>query len=62
MGDAADTVKVAPDDCFVNGVEVCYASPEGVPDVMVCIQSDFVVEQQALFEQVRRTLERWGVE
>lgn len=62
MGDAADTVKVAPDDCFVNGLEGCYASPEGLPDVMVCIQSDFVVEQQALFEQVRRTLERWGVE
>ena len=59
--DAANTVKVAPDDCFVNGLEGCYASPEGLPDVMVCVQSDFVTEQQALFEQVRRTLECWGV-
>lgn len=60
--DAANAVKVAPDDCFVNGLEGCYASPEGLPGVMVCVQSDFVTEQQALFEQIGRTLERWGVE
>lgn len=59
--DAADTVKVAPDDCFVNGLSDCYASPEGLPDVMVCVQSDFVEEAAALFDQVRRTLEVWGV-
>ena len=58
---AVNTVKIAPDDCFVNGLEGCYASPEGLPDVMVCVQSDFVTERQALFEQVGRTLECWGV-
>lgn len=58
---AVDVVKVAPDDCFVNGLKDCYASPEGLPDVMVCVQSDFVEEEAALFEQVRRTLEAWGV-
>lgn len=56
-----DVVRVAPDDCFVNELDGCYASPEGLPDVMVCVQSDFVKEETALFAQVKRTLEAWGV-
>lgn len=58
-GEAA--IVVAPDDCFVNGLRGCYSSSEGLPDVMVCVQSDFVENDGALFEQVERTLERWGV-
>ncbi len=56
-----DIVRVAPDDCFVNELDGCYASPEGLPDVMVCVQSDFVKKEANLFEQIKRTLETWGV-
>lgn len=61
-GDATRTVaSLAPDDCFVNGLEGCYMEGETLPGVMLCIQSDFVDVAEALHAHVERMLESWGV-
>lgn len=59
--EAAAVTMLAPDDCFVNGLEGLYMSPEGLPDTMLCIQSEFITDEKALFALVERTLEHWGV-
>lgn len=62
-GGAARTVaSLAPDDCFVNGLEGCYQEGETLPNTMLCIQSDFVGQAEALHTHVERMLESWGVE
>lgn len=52
---------LAPDDCFVNGLEDCYMQGEELPGTMLCVQSDFVGEAEALHAHVERMLESWGV-
>lgn len=59
--DAAAVTGLAPDDCFINGLDGCYMPPEGLPDTMLCVQSDFVDDPAALYARVERTLERWNV-
>lgn len=58
---AAAVTGLAPDDCFVNGLEGCYMPAEGLPDTMLCIQSDFVSDQSALYARVEQALGHWGV-
>ena len=53
---------LAPDDCFVNGLEGVYTSEEAaLPDVMVCVQLDLVADPQALIRHVIHVLDSWGV-
>ncbi|KAB8288617.1 ABC transporter substrate-binding protein [Bifidobacterium ramosum] len=58
---AAPIAKLAPDDCFVNGLEDCYMPAEGLPDTMLCIQSDFIGDTEALHAHVIAVLDRWNV-
>lgn len=50
-----------PDDCFVNGLDGCYSLEERLPEIMVCIQGDFISDQAALFSHVNRILQEWRV-
>ena len=56
-------VSLAPDDCFVNALEDCYMPGDGLPDVMVCVQSDLLPERETptLYRHVAAMLERWNV-
>lgn len=58
---APSPATLAPDDCFVNGLDDCFMPPEELPDVMLCIQSDFIADQDALHRHVDAILESWGV-
>lgn len=58
---ARTQISLAPDDCFVNALDRCYAPPEGLPDTMVCVQSDFVDDAAALHRHVIATLNSWEV-
>lgn len=58
LGEAA---ALAPDDCFVNGLDGCYMTGEALPGVMLCVQSDFVEDSERLYAYVESTLESWGV-
>lgn len=60
-GRAERSVTLAPDDCFVNGLEDCYMAPEELPDTMLCIQSDFVEDRAALHAYVVSILDSWEV-
>lgn len=60
-GPAGMIASLAPDDCFVNGLEGCYMEGEALPGIMLCIQSDFVDAAEALHAHVERMLESWGV-
>ncbi|KFI59373.1 polysaccharide pyruvyl transferase family protein [Bifidobacterium gallicum] len=63
LGTDADNVRVAPDDCFVNGLEgVYHRDPASLPDVMVCVQNDLVDGKQSVVDTMVRTLQAWGVE
>lgn len=57
-------VSLAPDDCFVNALEDCYMPGDGLPDVMVCAQSDLLPDKDAptLYRHVSAILERWNVD
>ncbi|MBW3091185.1 polysaccharide pyruvyl transferase family protein [Bifidobacterium sp. 82T25] len=57
----AGNVTLAPDDCFVNGLEGCYAPAEGLPEVMICVQSDLVDDADALYNHIFAMLEAWNV-
>ena len=59
-GDAPG-VELAPDDCFVNGLEGCYGVDPVAPDVMVCVQTDLVDHPEALNAHVEAILRSWGV-
>lgn len=54
-------VSLEPDDCFVNGLQGCYASSDGLPETMVCVQSDLVSDPEAVYRHVLSMLEAWGV-
>ena len=54
-------VEIAPDDCFVNGLEGCYDVDPNAPDVMVCVQTDLVDRPDVLNAHVEAILRSWGV-
>ncbi|HJA01526.1 polysaccharide pyruvyl transferase family protein [Candidatus Collinsella stercoripullorum] len=56
-----ERVFLAPDDCFVNGLEGCYSSEDILPSVMVCIQGDLVEDVSALHSHVVEILKAWSV-
>lgn len=53
--------QVAPDDCFVNGLEGAYHDRDDLPRTMVCVQSDLVPDSTGLYDHVVAILEAWGV-
>lgn len=54
--------EIAPDDCFVNGLDGCYFDDGELPDTMVCIQSDLVEDTEALYAHVLAVLRTWNVD
>lgn len=54
-------LNLAPDDCFVNGLDGCYRTCEPLPRVMVCVQTDQVEHPNKLLEHVVRILEQWNI-
>ena len=59
--DFKPTIGLGPDDSFVNALSDCYADPNGLPDTMVCIQSDLVEDPERLYRHVLDVLKSWGV-
>lgn len=59
--DNLDVATLAPDDCFINGLEHCYMTGEPLPDIMLCIQSDFIEDVDALHRHVAKMLATWHV-
>lgn len=57
----ASDVELAPDDCFINGLEGCYDVNPNSPDVMVCVQTDLVKSPDELNSHVEGILRAWGV-
>lgn len=57
----APIAQLAPDDCFVNGLEGVYHDRDDLPRVMVCVQSDLVPDSTSLYDHVIAILEAWGV-
>ena len=57
-----EVVTLVPDDCFVNALEGVYVEDAAsLPDTMLCVQSDFIDDKQALLRHVIAVFERWGV-
>ncbi|RSX53341.1 ABC transporter substrate-binding protein [Bifidobacterium dolichotidis] len=54
--------KLAPDDCFVNGLDGVYNQSADLPDVMVCVQHDLTENPQQVIETMVHTLRAWQVE
>nr|WP_245531850.1 polysaccharide pyruvyl transferase family protein [Alloscardovia criceti] len=52
-------VMLAPDDCFVNGLEGCYSEEIEFPRIMVYVQSDLVSDQEKLISHVVGTVKAW---
>lgn len=54
-------VSLAPDDCFVNGLEKCTYEDADLPNYMVCVQGDLVSDEDALHYHVLSQLSTWHV-
>lgn len=54
--------ELAPDDCFINGLEGCYSDDDNLPEIMVCVQSDLVDDRNALYSHVADVLHEWNVD
>ena len=53
---------LAPDDCFVNGLEGVYLPDEAagdLPETMVCVQTDLVPDPAALLDHMVAVLQAW---
>lgn len=54
---------LAPDDCFVNGLEGVYLPDEAagdLPETMVCVQTDLVPDPAALLDHMGSRCSRHG--
>lgn len=49
------------DDCFVNGLDGVYTSKTELPQVMICVQSDFVQDRDVLMKHVEAILQHWQI-
>lgn len=49
------------DDCFVNGLDGVYASTTQLPRIMICVQSDFVQDHDALMRHIEAILQQWQI-
>ena len=53
---------LAPDDCFVYGLEGVYLPDEAagdLPETMVCVQTDLVPDPAALLDHMVAVLQAW---